>query len=130
MIQPETINEMTHNQLVKKIQELDDKVENRKKTCRKSSKKYYDKKFQLGDNPTPEEVKANKEAIERRDKFQSSYYERNKEKVKTRQKNYRLRIKTEKAKQKELEKAEIEKVEKLSDEEIDDLVQNFIETPP
>ena len=89
-------DDMTYNQMMSKLKELDDKVEKRKEICRKSSKKYYDKKFQLSDNPTPEEIKSNKEALEKRDKTQQSYYERNKEKVKARQKAYRLRKKEEK----------------------------------
>tara|TARA_R110000823_G_scaffold118370_8_gene242186 strand:+ start:2102 stop:2443 length:342 start_codon:yes stop_codon:yes gene_type:complete len=103
MISNSDMNEMTYNQMIAKIKELDDKVEKRKETCRKSSKKYYDKKFALTENPTPEQVKANKEALEKRDKTQQSYYEKNKEKVKARQKAYRLRIKAEKLALKEKE---------------------------
>ena len=96
MINQAEMNEMTYNQMVSKIKELDDKVEKRKATCRKSSKKYYDKKFQLGETPTAEQVKSNKEAIEKRDKTQKTYYVKNKEKVKARQKAYRERKKKEK----------------------------------
>jgi len=99
-------DDMTYNQMMSKLKELDDKVEKRKEICRKSSKKYYDKKFSLSDNPTPEEIKSNKEALEKRDKTQQSYYERNKEKVKARQKAYRLRKKEEKLALKEKEDEE------------------------
>jgi len=103
MISQTEMNEMTYKQMVEKIKELDDKVEKRKETCRKSSKKYYDKKFALSENPTKEELKANKEAIEKRDKFQQSYYEKNKEKVKARQKAYRDKKRAEKLAKQEQE---------------------------
>ena len=91
-----SVNDMTYNQMITKLTELDEKVEKRKEICRKSSKKYYNKKYKLSENPTQEEVMKNKLALDRRDKTQHSYYERNKEKVKSRQKVYRERIKAEK----------------------------------
>ena len=36
MISNSDMNEMTYNQMIAKIKELDDKVEKRKETCRKS----------------------------------------------------------------------------------------------
>jgi hypothetical protein len=96
MISQTDMNEMTYNQMVAKIKELDTQVEKRKETCRKSSKKYYDKKFALTENPTTEEVKANKEALEKIDKTKNTYYEINNEKVKATKKAYRERIKAEK----------------------------------
>jgi hypothetical protein len=83
-------------QLVASYEELKSYVDKRKETCRQSSRKYYNKKFKLSETPTEDELKKNKEALEKRDARQKSYYERNKEKILARQKAYRQRKKAEK----------------------------------
>ena len=83
--------------LIANYKELQSYVEKRKETCRQSSKKYYNKKFKLGENPTEEELKKNKEALEKRDARQKSYYDRNKEKILARQKEYRDKKRAEKS---------------------------------
>ncbi len=44
----------------------------------------------------------NKVAIQKRDQYQSTYYEKNKEAIKQRQRDYRARKKAEKQKEKEV----------------------------
>lgn len=92
------------DELKQQYQQMMIKVEKRKETCRKSSKQYYDKKFRLKENATAEQIKDNKTILEKRDKYQASYYEKNKENIKKKQKEYRMKRKAEKLAQKEKEK--------------------------
>ncbi len=98
------------DELKQQYQQMMIKVEKRKETCRKSSKQYYDKKFRLKENATAEQIKDNKTILEKRDKYQASYYEKNKENIKKKQKEYRMKRKAEKLaqQQKEMELAQAE----------------------
>ncbi len=89
--------ELPLSELVNGYNQLSQYVEKRKETCRASSRKYYNKKFKLSETPTEDELKKNKEALEKRDARQKSYYERNKEKILARQKAYRQRKKNSKS---------------------------------
>ena len=85
------------NELLTNYKNLQDKVSKRQATCRDSSKKYYHKTFKLPEDATEEQLNKQREAIEKRDKRQKSYYEANKEKILKRQKEYRARKKLEKS---------------------------------
>tara|TARA_Y100001937_G_C6906754_1_gene235765 strand:+ start:79 stop:369 length:291 start_codon:yes stop_codon:yes gene_type:complete len=71
------------------------KEEQRAKKAREASKKYYNKNYSLGENPTEDEIKKQMKLIEKRDKYQKSYYEKNKEKILLRQREYRKKKKQE-----------------------------------
>jgi len=83
------------DELQKEYEKMMMKVEKRALTCRKSSKQYYHKTYKLGENPTTEQVEKNKNVLDRRDAYQKSYYEKNKELVKSKQKAYRDKKKAE-----------------------------------
>ena len=87
---------LSPQQLQTRYLEMVQKVESRRKTCRESSKKYYHKTYKLSETPSVDEVEKNKKTLERRDKYQKSYYEKNKEKIREKQKAYRLAKKAEK----------------------------------
>lgn len=89
--------ELPLSELVNGYNQLSQYVEKRKETCRASSRKYYNKKFKLSETPTEDELKKNKDALEKRDARQKSYYERNKEKILARQKLYRQKKKNSKS---------------------------------
>jgi hypothetical protein len=91
-----TFNHEMFTNLITNYQQLQEKVSKRQATCRESSKKYYQKTFKLPENATEEQLNKQREAIEKRDKRQKSYYEANKEKILKRQKEYRARKKLEK----------------------------------
>ena len=93
------LSQLPLEKLVKSYSELKNYVDKRKETCRASSRKYYNKKFKLSETPTEDELKKNKEALEKRDARQKTYYEKNKEKILARQKKYRERKKAEKEKE-------------------------------
>tara|TARA_R110002072_G_scaffold271842_2_gene431832 strand:- start:1417 stop:1743 length:327 start_codon:yes stop_codon:yes gene_type:complete len=65
------------------------KLEARRATCRKSSKQYYDKTYKLKENATASEVEKNKSQLQKRDEYQKTYYDKNKETIKVKQKKYR-----------------------------------------
>lgn len=100
------IENMTQKQIVSCLKGLQEKVEKRREICRKSSAKYYKKTFSLPADATKDDIEKNKNAIKKRDDYQSSYYEKNKEAIKQRQRDYRARKKAEKQKTKEKEVAE------------------------
>ena len=102
------ISKMSLNDIQNTIQTLVEKVSNRREVCRKSSKQYYHKTYILSDEPTTEEVAKNKTLLDKRDNYQKTYYEKNAEKIKLRQKNYRKKRKEAKQAQKVLEEATIE----------------------
>lgn len=85
-------------QLITNYQNLQEKVSKRQATCRESSRKYYHKTFKLPEDATEDQLSKQRDAIEKRDKRQKSYYEANKEKILKRQKEYRARKKLEKSK--------------------------------
>jgi len=96
------IENMTQKEIVGMLQGLAEKVEKRRETCRKSSAKYYKKTFSLADDASKDDIEKNKVAIQKRDQYQSSYYAKNKEAIKQRQRDYRARIKAEKQKANEV----------------------------
>ena len=96
------IENMTQKEIVGMLQGLKEKVEKRREICRKSSAKYYKKTFLLPADATTEDIEKNASAIQKRDEYQSSYYEKNKEAIKQRQRNYRAKIKAQKQKEKEV----------------------------
>ena len=102
------ISTMSLNDIQDTIENLVKKVSNRREVCRKSSKQYYHKTYILSDEPTTEEVAKNKTLLDKRDNYQKTYYEKNAEKIKLRQKNYRLQRKQAKEAKKVLEEATIE----------------------
>ena len=102
------ISTMSLNDIQNTIENLVKKVSNRREVCRKSSKQYYHKTYILSDEPTTEEVAKNKTLLDKRDNYQKTYYEKNAEKIKLRQKNYRLQRKQAKEAKKVLEEATIE----------------------
>ena len=102
------ISTMSLNDIQNTIENLVKKVSTRREVCRKSSKQYYHKTYILSDEPTTEEVAKNKTLLDKRDNYQKSYYEKNAEKIKLRQKNYRLQRKQAKEAKKVLEEATIE----------------------
>ena len=65
---------LSPQQLQTRYLEMVQKVESRRKTCRESSKKYYHKTYKLSETPSVDEVEKNKKTLERRDKYQKSYY--------------------------------------------------------
>lgn len=68
---------------------MKERLDARRATCRKSSKQYYAKKYKLKENASFEEITDNKHILEKRDKYQASYYEKNKANIKKKQKEYR-----------------------------------------
>ena len=99
------ISKMSLNDIQETIKSLADKVSTRREVCRKSSKQYYHKTYILSDEPTTEEVAKNKALLDKRDDYQKNYYEKNAEKIKLRQKNYRKKRKEAKESQKILEES-------------------------
>ena len=83
-------------ELLEKYNEMKRILENRREVCRKSSKQYYNKTFKLNEDATHEQIIKNKEKIEKRDIYQKSYYEKNKEHIRVKQKAYRERRKANK----------------------------------
>jgi len=81
--------------LQKEYEKMMVKVEKRASTCRKSSKQYYHKTYKLSENPTAQEVEKNKKVLDKRDAYQKSYYEENKDMIKHKQKLYREKKKAE-----------------------------------
>lgn len=79
----------SHSQLKAEYELMAQRLEARRATCRKSSKQYYDKTFKLRENATPEDVEKNKSSLMKRDEYQKSYYTKNKEAIKIKQKKYR-----------------------------------------
>ncbi len=79
----------THSQLKEEYEMMVKRIEARRETCRKSSKQYYDKTFKLKENATPEDVEKNKSSLMKRDEYQKSYYEKNKDAIRIKQKKYR-----------------------------------------
>ena len=65
------------------------RLEARRATCRKSSKQYYNKTYKLKEDATASEVEKNKSQLQKRDEYQKSYYEKNKDDIKVKQKQYR-----------------------------------------
>ena len=72
-------------EIEKRYKELEDKVERRKATCRASSRKYYHKTYKLNENADVNDIQKNKERLEKRDAYQKSYYQKNKDKIKIKQ---------------------------------------------
>ena len=87
---------------------MKERLDARRATCRKSSKQYYAKKYKLKENASIDEITCQKKILEKRDKYQASYYEKNKDAIKKKQKEYREQKKQEKIK---LKKEEEEKTE-------------------
>jgi len=79
----------THSELKAEYELMAQRLEARRATCRKSSKQYYDKTYKLKENASPEEVEKNKSSLMKRDEYQKSYYVKNKEAIKIKQKKYR-----------------------------------------
>ena len=102
---------MSMEELKKKYELMNTKLEARRATCRKSSKQYYDKTFKLSDNATAQQVAKNKLTLEKRDAYQKAYYEKNKAKIKEKQKEYRQKKARAKKEQKEKEQKEHEQKE-------------------
>lgn len=73
----------------KQFTDMANKLEARRATCRKSSKQYYNKTFKLTDKSTPADVAKNKSSLMRRDEYQKKYYQKNKEIIKLKQREYR-----------------------------------------
>jgi len=96
------IENMTQKEITCMLKSLQEKVEKRREICRKSSAKYYKKTFSLPDDASKEDIEKNASAIQKRDEYQSAYYEKNKEAIKQRQRNYRAKIKAQKQKEKEV----------------------------
>ena len=94
----------THSELRIEYALMAQKLEARRATCRKSSKQYYDKTFKLKNNATPEEVEKNKSSLMKRDSYQKSYYLKNKEQIRIKQKSYREQKKNKLKELKETEK--------------------------
>lgn len=90
-------NNMNMNDLKENYLKMFNTIEKRRAICRKSSKQYYHKTYKLTENPTTEDIQKQKSVLTKRDTYQKSYYERNKERIKERQKQYRLRKKAEEA---------------------------------
>jgi len=88
-------NNMNMNDLKENYLRMFNTLQNRRATCRKSSKQYYNKTFKLNDNPTAEDIQKQKKVLTKRDNYQKTYYEKNKERIKERQRTYRLRKKEE-----------------------------------
>mgnify|MGYP003641056960 FL=1 len=84
-------------ELLEKYNEMKRILENRREVCRKSSKQYYNKTFKLNSDATHDQIIKNKEKIEKRDIYQKSYYDKNKEKIRIKQKEYRERRKANKS---------------------------------
>jgi len=72
-----------------------ERAEKRAQKAREASKKYYNKNYSLSDNPTTKEIKKQMKLIEKRDTYQASYYQKNKEKILLRQREYRKKKKEE-----------------------------------
>ena len=68
---------------------MKERLDARRATCRKSSKQYYAKKYKLDEDATIEQITQQKVILEKRDKYQASYYEKNKEDIRKKQKAYR-----------------------------------------
>ena len=79
----------SHSELKAEYELMAQRLEARRATCRKSSKQYYEKTFKLKENATPNEIEKNKSSLLRRDEYQKSYYLKNKDKIKIKQKQYR-----------------------------------------
>ena len=93
----------SHSELKAEYELMAQRLEARRATCRKSSKQYYDKTFKLKENATPEDVEKNKSSLMKRDEYQKSYYTKNKDAIKIKQKKYREERKQKKLKLKEAE---------------------------
>ena len=65
-------------------------LERRREANRVCSKKYYDKTMKLGTDPTLEQLNKQKDMLNKRDTYQKSYYQKNKDKICERQRLYRL----------------------------------------
>ncbi len=89
-------NTKNMEELKRAFESMSTKLEARRETCRKSSKQYYNKTFKLNENATQEDIEKNKILLKKRNDYQKSYYEKNKEKIKLKQKEYRMRKKAEK----------------------------------
>tara|TARA_R100000951_G_C2513694_1_gene141228 strand:+ start:263 stop:562 length:300 start_codon:yes stop_codon:yes gene_type:complete len=74
----------------KKYQAAVQTLEKRKEANRKCSKKYYDKTMKLDESATLEQIQKQKNMLEKRDTYQKSYYQKNREKICERQRLYRL----------------------------------------
>ena len=81
---------------------MKERLDARRATCRESSKQYYAKIYKLGDDATIEQISYQKDMLNRRDKYQATYYEKNKENIRKKQKEYR-----EKRKQKKIMDASV-----------------------
>ena len=90
-------------QLHKQFTDMAIKLEARRATCRKSSKQYYNKTFKLTDKSSPADVAKNKASLMRRDEYQKKYYQKNKETIKLKQREYREERKKKEQAEKEFE---------------------------
>jgi len=81
--------------MTNELNEARSKAEERAKKAREASKKYYKKNYSVKEDPTEDEINKQMKLIEKRDKYQKSYYERNKEKILIRQREYRKKKKQE-----------------------------------
>ena len=70
-----------------------DTLARRREANRMCSKKYYDRTMKLDDNATLEQVKKQKDMLNKRDNYQKSYYQKNKGIICERQRLYRLKKK-------------------------------------
>lgn len=73
-----------------KYKEAVEILRKRREANRICSKKYYDKTMKLGTEPTLEQIEKQKEMLEKRDAYQKSYYQKNREKICERQRLYRI----------------------------------------
>tara|TARA_R110001606_G_scaffold387131_4_gene551561 strand:- start:459 stop:737 length:279 start_codon:yes stop_codon:yes gene_type:complete len=71
-----------------------DTLTKRREANRMCSKKYYDKTMKLDENATLEQIKKQRDMLNKRDNYQKSYYQKNKELICERQRQYRLKKKT------------------------------------
>ncbi len=97
IIQTQTsFNNLSMAEIEANYKVMAERLEKRRETCRKSSKQYYHKTYKLKNEPTKEQIAKNKEQISKRDIYQKTYYEKNKDLIKQKQRDYRARKRAEK----------------------------------
>ena len=67
-------------------------VERRRKSNRESAKRHYHQTMKLGDDATIEQIQIQKKRLEKRDNYQRDYYQKNKERIVIRQREYRAKL--------------------------------------